>query len=150
MLPNPPITGQTARLNTRLVGGPGEVTLVTVVHLNVKPSYAEVHAVERGGASEFIGRSGDPLGLDDSASAEYFPDGTVRLWVCKADDGASGVTTQVRWYDFSAALPPGLHLADYSARGAIKGMAGALVKAVDTVTAALAALKAALAPLTGG
>ena len=55
-----------------------QTTLVSVVKIDL--SCAEVWAVTRAGEERLIGRSSG-TGKVDSASARYYPDGTVRLCV---------------------------------------------------------------------
>lgn len=103
--PNPPITGQAAKLTTTRVSDADETTLVCVVHLNAKPVFAECCAVTRDGASRRVGTS--PSGWRiDSVSAEAYDDGTVRMWLSSYPDGASGTEAAVRWIDFPDAVPP--------------------------------------------
>lgn len=101
--PTPPIDGQAARLTTTQVDDPDESTLVCVVHLNVKPAWAECRAVTRAGLSRFIGRSPEGMAVD-SASAEYYPDGTVRLWMSCYPAGMGGASAAVGFVDFPSAL----------------------------------------------
>jgi hypothetical protein len=104
--PKPPITGFAVRLTTSYVGDAAETTLVTVVHFDVSVPYAEVHAVTPTGESRLVGRSPTTIGKVDSASAEAFPNGTVRLWVSAADPhGGSGSTSFIQYFDFPNAVP---------------------------------------------
>lgn len=101
--PTPPIAGQAAHLTTSRVNDADQSTLICVVHLDVKPSYAECCAVTRAGVSRPIGRS--PAGYRiDSASAECFADGTVRLWLSCWPEDQSGTQAAVRYIDFPNAF----------------------------------------------
>jgi hypothetical protein len=103
--PNPPISGFAIHVTTCYVGGPDEITLITVVHDNEPVAYAEVHAVASDGTSQLIGRSPNTIGKVDSASADAFPDGTVRLWVSAALPKQPGATSFIQYIDFPKALP---------------------------------------------
>lgn len=145
--PTPPIAGQAARLTTCRVNTADEATLICVVHLNTSPAYAECSVVAKSGAARTIGRS--PAGWRiDSASAEAYADGTVRMWLSAWPEDASGTQAAVRWVDFPnalAILPPSG--ADYDARATIKGVATILTRYAQSEEANADQLAAALAPL---
>jgi hypothetical protein len=122
MMTNPPIAGKSARLTTTHVPWADDLTLVTVVHLDIAPSYAEVYRSTRSGAQVSIGKSGDLLGKVDSASSEVYADGTVRLWVAQADNvaGSSGDTNKIKYYDFPGAVPAQPPVSGSSADGFVR------------------------------
>lgn len=100
---NPPITGQAAKMTTTKVDD--NTTIVCTVHLNASPVFAECCAVARDGTQRRIGKS--PSGYRiDSASAEAFSDGTVRLWLSCWPDNQSGTEASIRYLDFPDALQP--------------------------------------------
>lgn len=105
MITNPIIAGQAVRITTSRVPWT-DLTLVTVVRfLGVPVPTAEVFKVNRAGAAIAIGRS-NLATRDDSAAAEAYDDGTVRLWVSEMDPGGGGATCHVEFYDFPNAVPP--------------------------------------------
>lgn len=82
-----------------------QTTLVSVV--SVPLDHAAVWAVTRAGAARFIGRTPPGvIGKVDAAGAEYFDDGTVRLWAGVADVGAGGATGHTVYFDFPNAVHP--------------------------------------------
>lgn len=56
---------------------------------------------------------------DDSAFAILLDNGTVKLYVSEADDGASGTTTKVRHYEFPNIFPPKPPVTDAYARAQV-------------------------------
>ena len=128
---NPIIAGQAVRITTARVPW-ADLTLVTVVHfLGVAVPTAEVFKVDRAGVATSIGTSALAT-RDDSAAAEAFDDGTVRLWVSEMDATGGGATCHVVYYDFPGKVPA----KPPAASGGVD----------NAVRLALKAIKAALAP----
>lgn len=99
-----PAASPSVRLTSTRVDDPDQTTLYAFVQLGASPTYAECWAVSRAGASRFIGRTPLTWGKVDSATPEWFDDGTVRLSCSVADAGGSGSTSHVDWEDFPGAL----------------------------------------------
>lgn len=92
------------RLTSCRVDDPDQTTLYAFVQLGATPTYAECWAVTRAGLARFLGRTPPSWGKVDSATPEYFPDGTVRLSCSVAAPGGSGSTSTIEWVDFPSQL----------------------------------------------
>lgn len=99
-----PAPSPSVRLTSCRVDDPDQTTLYAFVQFGASPTYAECWAVTRAGAARFVGRTPIGWGKVDSATPEYFSDGTVRLSCSVAEPGASGSTSYVDWVDFPGAL----------------------------------------------
>jgi hypothetical protein len=99
-----PAPAPSVRLTSCRVDDEVQTTLYAFVQFGANPTYAECWAVTRGGAARFIGRTPPSWGKVDSATPEYFPDGTVRLSCSVAEPGGSGSTSTIKWEDFAGAL----------------------------------------------
>lgn len=100
VLPGLPAGAYLGSVSSKLLPGPGEYTLLTVLVLGVPIAYSALYIVARSGAALLLGRD-DVLGKATDSDADLFPDGTARQYVIEADAvaGASGTTNGLSYYD---------------------------------------------------
>jgi hypothetical protein len=102
----PQIAGQPIKLQITALDDADETTILTVVHGDANPSYAESFAHTRAGAIRPLGRDA-VLGKADSGGGRRYRDGTFRQYVSEADQvvNAPGSSVDICYYDTPGLFP---------------------------------------------
>lgn len=102
----PQIAGQPIKLQITALDDAEETTILTVVHGDSNPSYAESYAHTRAGVLRSLGRDA-VLGKADSGGGRRYRDGTFRQYVSEADQvvNAPGSSVDICYYDTPGLFP---------------------------------------------